>query len=70
MKDLSEIFSNFEGTVIEVTFRGHGPDSGTLIESGRVVFSGTDYVALEPTAESEPEYIPFTAIRSFRALRR
>lgn len=69
MKDLSEIFSNLEGTNVELNLAGHGPEGSTLVETGRVLYSGTDYVAIEPRRGEEPHFIPFLAIRSFRALR-
>lgn len=69
MKDLSEIFSNLEGTNVEVNLVGHGPEGATLVETGRVLYSGTDYVAIEPVKGKDPHFVPFLSIRSFRALR-
>jgi len=55
--------------MVEVKFTGHGPEGTSLVETGRVISCGTDYVALERLTHADPEFIPFTAVRSFRALR-
>ncbi|MHC4939741.1 MAG: hypothetical protein ACYTHK_12285 [Planctomycetota bacterium] len=65
MKDISEIFSSMEGSRVELQFLG----ADTGIETGRIVFAGTDYVALEPREGEDPDYIPFTSIRLFRIVR-
>ena len=69
MKDLSEIFSSLEGAMVEIRFVGAGPELGGSVESGRVMFAGTDYVALETHEGGEPHYVPFTSIRTFRPVK-